>query len=122
MWSLAGLAGAAAVLVFAVVTPLACSNQPAGVSCSAGSTVVCSCNGALTGQAACDSTGHEGACVCDGSGSSSGSASSSGAGSGSGSSSGSSSGAGPDSGSGGLADGGGEGGEGGGVEDGAVGQ
>jgi hypothetical protein len=48
--------------------------------------VVCSCSGSLTGQAPCDSSGHEGECICNGSGSSSGS------GGGSGSSSGSSSG------------------------------
>src|ERR1700722_9261112 len=119
MWRLVGLVGAAGALALAVVTPMACSNQPAGVSCAAGSTVVCSCNGALSGQAECDSTGHEGACLCNGSGSSSGSASSSGGGSGSGS--GSSSGAGSDSGSGGVGDAGGVG-EGGGVEDGAVGE
>ena len=66
----------------------ACSTSSAGVSCSPGTTLTCSCAGSLTGQSTCDATGREGACQCGpGSGSSGGS--SSGAGGGSGSSSGS---------------------------------
>src|ERR1035441_3415561 len=38
----------------------------AGVSCSPGQTLRCSCNGSLTGQATCDSSGHESACDCSG--------------------------------------------------------
>lgn len=56
----AGLTGAALLLV------AGCSTQAAGVSCSPGTTVVCSCQGALTGQSTCDSSGNEGACECGG--------------------------------------------------------
>ena len=73
-----------------------CGASDAGVSCSPGVTLKCSCGGSLTGQSTCDSTGREGACECGagsgsssgGSGSSSGATGSSSGGSGSGSSSG----------------------------------
>jgi hypothetical protein len=88
LWTLAGIASAA------LIAQAGCSTQAAGVTCSPGSTVACSCQGSLSGQATCDSSGHEGACNCTGTGSSSGSGSSGGSSSGSssGGSSGSSSG------------------------------
>ncbi len=88
MWRVAGLAGLVAAAL-ALGAHVGCSNQAAGVSCPAGSMVVCSCNGSLTGQAQCDSNGREGECICNGdsgggSGSSSGSSGGSSSGSGSG--------------------------------------
>ena len=119
LWS---LLGAGAIATVAVVAQSACSTQAAGVTCQAGSSVACSCEGALTGTAECDSTGHESACNCSDATTSSGSGSSSGSSSGlsSGSSSGSSSG-GSGGDSGGLPAEGGTGGGEGGVEDGATG-
>jgi hypothetical protein len=92
MWRIAGLAGLVAAAL-ALGAHVGCSTQAAGVSCPPGSMVVCSCNGSLTGQAQCDSSGHEGECLCNGdSGGSSGSSSGSGSGSSSGGGSGSGSG------------------------------
>jgi hypothetical protein len=115
VWSLAGVV---AVAVAALVAQAGCSTQAAGVNCTPGSTVMCSCQGALTGQAQCDSSGHESACNCTGGGSSSGGGSGGSSGGASGGSSGGSSG----SSSGGVpAEGGSGGGDGGEVGDGATG-
>lgn len=113
------LSGIVALAAAALMTQAGCSTQAAGVTCQAGSTVTCSCQGALTGQAQCDSTGHESACNCTGGGSGSGGSSSSGglSGGSSGGSSGSSSG-GVAAEGGTSADAGGEGGE---IGDGATG-
>ncbi len=83
--SFSGLVGVGLVLV--ALAPVGCSTPAAGVSCSPGTTVACSCQGALTGQATCDSSGREGACLCaGGSGGSSGGSSDGGSGGSSGSS------------------------------------
>jgi hypothetical protein len=68
-----------------------CGSGDAGVTCSPGQPLKCSCGGSLSGQATCDGSGHEGPCDCSGgSGSSSGATGSSTGSSGSGSSTGSS--------------------------------
>jgi hypothetical protein len=88
MMRAAGSLGAILALSLAVVQG-GCAAD-AGVSCSPGQMLRCSCNGSLTGQATCDSSGHESACDCSGGSDDSGGGSGS-SGGGSGSSSGSSS-------------------------------
>jgi hypothetical protein len=58
------LFGAGMAALVAAFVQGGCSTQSAGVSCSAGQTLPCNCNGSLTGTLTCDSSGTEGACQC----------------------------------------------------------
>ena len=56
--------GAGMAALVAAFVQGGCSTQSAGVSCPAGQTLPCNCNGSLTGTLTCDSNGTEGACQC----------------------------------------------------------
>ena len=58
------LFGAGGAALVAALVQGGCSTQSAGVSCPAGQTLACNCNGSLSGTLTCDSNGTEGACQC----------------------------------------------------------